>query len=274
MSAHASSFSTREIVLGCIAACAIQVGFFALLVLAGATDTHIKPAEEKLPEARPIAVKPVIDDLPLLKLGSKQDKKPKLPDMWKKQAPTPVKRYEESSAPSPKAEDTPAAIPTSKLTEKDKEPPPPDAEVVKEIDQQLKDEPTTEEAPQMQQEGHADGSAEGTETDPLKARAVDLYRSKILSWFNARFRPPVDQIPCEELKELAASVNVQVGADRTVAGYTITRPSGNPIFDAKVRSTMDSLIGQELPPPPPLYPDILGTFVQPRLSGSGAKCDN
>jgi outer membrane biosynthesis protein TonB len=273
MSSHATTLSSREIVMGCVAASVIQVGFFALLVLAGATDAHIKAVEEKLPEARPIAVKPVVDELPLLKLGSKQDKKPKLPDMWKKQAPTPVKRYEESSAPSTKAEDSPAAIPTSKLTDKDKEPPPPDAEVVKEIDQQLKDE-ETKEAPQMQQEGHADGSAEGTETDPLKARAVDLYRSKILSWFNARFRPPVDQIPCGELKDLAASVSVQVGADRTVAGYTITRPSGNAVFDAKVRSTMDALIGQELPPPPPLYPDILGTTVQPRLSGSGAKCDN
>lgn len=273
MSAYASTVSLREIVVGCVAAGSIQVGFFALLILAGATDTRITPQEEVRPEARPIAVKPVVDDLPLLKLGSKKDKKPKLPDMWKKQAPTPVKRYEESSAPSTKAEDSPAAVPTTKLTEKDKEPPPPDAEVVKEIDQQLEDEPP-EEAPEMQEEGHADGSAEGTEADPLKARAVDLYRSKILGWFNARFRPPVDQIPCSELKGLAASVSVQVGGDRSVASYTITRPSGNAVFDAKVRSTLDALIGQELPPPPPLYPDILGSAVHPRLSGAGARCDD
>src|SRR5690606_15348089 len=124
----------------------IQAGFFILLVLAGSTDTHIRAVEETPPEAMPIAVTPVLDDLPLLQLGSKQEKKAKLPDMWKKQAPTPVKRYEESSAPSTKAEDSPSAIPTSKLTDKDKEPPPPDAEIVKEIDQQLKDEPV-EEAP-------------------------------------------------------------------------------------------------------------------------------
>ncbi len=37
----------------------------------------------------PIAVKPVMDDLPLLKLGGKK-MRPKLPDMWKKQAPIPV----------------------------------------------------------------------------------------------------------------------------------------------------------------------------------------
>ena len=29
---------------------------------------------------------------------------------------------------------------------------------------------------------------EGTETDPLKARAVDLYRAKIAGWFSSRFR--------------------------------------------------------------------------------------
>ena len=274
MSSHASTVSPREIVVGCVAAGVIQLAFFALLILAGSADTHIVPQEEPRPAARPIAVKPVIDELPLLKLGSKQDKKPKLPDMWKKQAPTPVKRYEESSAPSPKAEDSPAAIPTTKLTEKDKEPPPPDAEVVKELEQQLQDDEPAEEAPQMQEEGHADGSADGTETDPLKARAVDLYRNRILAWFNARFRPPVDQIPCAELKELGASVTVLVGGDRSVSSYTITRPSGNAIFDGKVRSTLDALIGQELPPPPPLYPDILGSAVHPRLSGAGARCDD
>lgn len=274
MSSPSSALSPVEIAVGCAAAAAIQVAFFGLLVLAGAANAHIQPAEEKRLEAEPIAVKPVVDDLPLLKLGSKQDQKPKLPDMWRKQAPTPVKRYEESSAPSTKAEDTPEAVPTSKLADKDKEAPPPDAEVIKELDHELEDSPTQEEAPQMQEEGHQDGSPDGTETDPLKANAANLYRAKISAWFNARFRPPVGQIPCEELKKLSASVTVRVGPDRTVASYAVTRPSGNPIFDEKVRSTLDTLIGQELPPPPPLYPDILESSVFPQLSGAGARCDD
>jgi hypothetical protein len=36
---------------------------------------------------------------------------------------------------------------------------------------------------------------------------------------------------------------------------------------------MDNAVGQELPPPPPLYPDILGSTVTPRFSGANAQCE-
>jgi hypothetical protein len=207
----------------------------------------------------------------LLKLGSKDPVKPRLPDMWQKRAPRPVKRYEERSAPSDKAEDSEEAIPESKLADKDHEAPPEDAEIVKELEQELDDDedPVEEE---LDEEGAADGSVDGTETDPLKARQVDLYRLKIAGWFNARFSPPTDSIPCEVLKGLSAGVSVQVGGNRQITGFSITSPSGNPTFDAKVNSTLSALSGQQLPPPPPLYPDILGSVVFPRLSGSGVQC--
>ena len=96
---------------------------------------------------------------------------------------------------------------------------------------------------------------------------------KILGWFNARFRPPVGQIPCEDLKKLSAAVSVSVGGDRSVAGFSLARASGNPVFDAKVSATMNSIVGQQLPPPPPLYPDILGSTVTPVFSGRGVKCE-
>ena len=79
------------------------------------------------PQEIPINVKPVMDELPLLKLGGK--KKAKLPDMWKKQAP--VQRFEESSAPSAKASKSPEAIPSSKLAPIDASAPPPDAETAR-----------------------------------------------------------------------------------------------------------------------------------------------
>ncbi|HEU5073501.1 MAG TPA: TonB C-terminal domain-containing protein [Polyangiaceae bacterium] len=251
---------------------------FALLMEAGvltllATSENkgqIVQREEVAAREAPIAVKPIMDDLPLLKLGGKV--KPKLPDMWKKQAPVPVKRYEEKSAPSEKAEDKAEAIPTSKVAERDAEAPPPDAEIVKELDQELLD-ATPDAEPEVEGEGAADGVKEGTETDPLKARAVSMYLAKIHGWFTIRWRPPVGEIPCDELKKLSTAVSVTVGGDRTVAGYSVSRPSGNATFDAKVRATMDSLIGQQLPPPPPLYPDILGATVSPVFSGAGAKCE-
>jgi len=222
--------------------------------------------------AIPIAVQPVLDDLPLLKLGSKKDKlKPRLPDMWQKRAPTPVRRLEERSAPSELAEDKIDKVPKSEIADKDHPAPDEDDELVKEVDQTL-EEDEEQKVPELSEEGGEDGTVGGTETDPLKARAVDLYRMKILSWFNARFRPPKDQVPCEVLRSLSAGVTVQVGGDRSVQSFAVTSPSGNAVFDASVQATMSALVGQGLPPPPELYPDILGQSVFPRLSGAGVPC--
>ncbi len=241
----------------------MQIGFFALLVIAGKNKHQIQAFDPALEKEIPIAVRPVVDDLPLLKLGGKRVRA-KLPDMWRKAAP--VQRYEESSAPSTKADKTPEAIPSSPLTKPDAAPPPPDAEVAKQVDQVLTDAAAAPNAPNVDSEGHADGVKEGTETDPLKARVLSQYQAKILGWFNMRFRQPT-QIECEELKKLRASVVAQVGADRQITGYSIMRPSGNATFDAAVKASMDSNVGQQLPPPPPLYPDILNKAVTPVFQG-------
>lgn len=270
--ASAHTYTAGEIPLAALFAVVLQLSFFGLLAWAGANAARIKAHEDRLKKEVPIAVKPVLDPLPLLKLGGKKVK-PKLPEMWKKKPPIPVKRFKELSAPSEKAKDSPEAIPTSKVAERDAEAPPPDAELAKEAPDLLSDAAPDSE-PEVEGEGSPDGVEEGTETDPLKARAVNLYIRKITSWFNVRFRPPTGEIACEELKTLSAGVTAHVGSDRTVTGFSITSPSGNPIFDAKVNATMQGTIGQQLPPPPPLYPDILQSSVFPRLSGAKAKCDS
>ena len=98
---------------------------------------------------------------------------------------------------------------------------------------------------------------------------MSQYQQKIRAWFNARFKQPTE-IPCEELKKLRASVSVSVSGERTVSGSSFGRPSGNAVFDERVRSTMDRVRGEELPPPPPLYPDILGGNVPITFQG---QCD-
>jgi hypothetical protein len=268
------AFSARELTLASVFAILLQVAFLALLAFAGDSRGKVREEIVLLPNEIPIAVTPMLDDLPLLKLGSKKTEKPRLPEMWRKKAPRPVKRYEERSAPSEQAEDEVEKIPESKLADKEHEAPPEDAEVIKEVDQELLDEEVKpeEEAP-MVEEGAADGVAEGTETDPLKARQVDQYRLKIAQWFRSRFTLPTDTIPCEVLKTLSTGVSVSVGGDRRIVGFTVSSPSGNPTFDAKVTGTIAGLTGQQLPPPPPLYPDILGTTVYPRLSGAGVNCN-
>jgi hypothetical protein len=262
-------FKAREVALAVLLAFLVEAGILLIWIYAGAGSAHVPRAELEAPKEIPIKVNPVVDETPLLKLGGK--KKAKLPDMWKKQAP--VQRFEETSAPSAKANKNPAALPSSKLTPLDASAPPPDAETAKQVDQTLTD-AAPDAAPTVEGEGAADGVKEGTETDPLKARAISAYHAKLQGWFNARFRPPSEGAPCAELKKLGASVVVSVGGDRSVAGYSVVKPSGNPSFDANVRSMLDGARGEQLPPPPPLYPDILGQSLPLRLSGQNAKCND
>src|SRR5688572_12098610 len=128
-------FKPREVALALLLAFLVEAAILLLWIYAGAGSTHVKAEALEAPREVPIKVKPVMDELPLLKLGGK--KKAKLPDMWKKQAP--VQRFEESSAPSAKARNSPDAIPSSKLTPLDASAPPPDAETAKQVDQTLLD---------------------------------------------------------------------------------------------------------------------------------------
>jgi len=240
------------------------------LVLAGENAMKLQAEKPPPPTEVPIAVKPVLDELPLLKLGGKKVKA-KLPEMWKKNPP--VQRFEERSAPSALADKSPNAIPTSPLAPADAAAPPPDAEVAKEVDQTLLD-AGPDAAPTVEGEGAADGVKEGTETDPMKARVRSSYFGKVMGWFQVRFQPPVGEVPCEELKKLKSSVNVTLAPDHlTITGYSIASPSGNAGFDARVKTTMDRIVGQQIPPPPPLYPELGQSTLQPILSGQAAKCD-
>jgi len=251
----ASSFLPSELILAAGLAIIIESGLFILIVTAS-NRTHITAREEKKEEAIPIAVKPVLDELPLLKLGSK--KRAKLPDMWVKKPP--IKRYEATSAPTPKAPEKVDKLPDTPLTKPSAEAPPPDAAIAKKVDPTI---PKVDAGPSkatLQNEGHEDGVKEGTETDPLKAFAVSQYRMKLAGWFRARFRVPKD-IPCEELKKLRAAASVSISGTRTVTGFSVAKASGNATFDAAMKSSLDAIVssGAELPPPPPNYQDILMT---------------
>ncbi|HMJ14951.1 MAG TPA: TonB C-terminal domain-containing protein [Polyangiaceae bacterium] len=267
--AQAPAFTTVELAAAVTAAAAIQVGFFSILIAAGSADAKLSQRLELPAKEIPIAVQPVLDDTPLLKLGGKKVKT-KLPDMWKKQAP--VQRFEEKSAPSEKAEKTPEAIPTSQVATQDAAAPPPDAELAKEVD-----EPLLDAAPEPTQvaegEGAPDGVKEGTETDPLKARAVGGYRAKLIAWFSSRFHIPPGSIACAELKSLSSSVSTTISPDGTVSGFSVGRASGNGVFDGRVQATMQGVVGQQVPPPPPLYPDILPPALGLNFLGKTQRCE-
>lgn len=263
------AFLPQELALALFLAALVEGGLVGLIVVAGQNRAKVVAHEATEPEEIPIAVKPVMDDLPLLKLGSKKVKA-KLPDMWSKQAP--VQRFQESSAPSEKAEKTVDKIPTTPVAKADAEAPPPDAAIAKVVDQPVTDAAAPKEEPNLPTEGAADGVKNGTEADPLKARAANLYAAKLLGWFQIRFQRPTD-LPCEIVHGLSATAQISVGPDRTITSFTFSRPSGNAAFDAKVKASLDAVVGQELPPPPPLYPDLKpGSLLTPTFSGKNAPC--
>ncbi len=262
-----SAFTDFEIVVAVAGAFVVQVFFFLLLAVV-TNRARIEEVKEPVKTPIPIAVKPIIDETKLLKLGGKEKVKYKLPDMWRKKPP--IRRQKAGSAPSPQAKDDPNEIPKSDLSDAA---PPPDAEIAKEVDDLQPDASEPDAEATVEGEGSPDGVKEGTETDPLKARAVSLYNQKLLGWFNSRFVPPDTGAPCDELKQLRASVSVTIGGDRNVTGYSVGAPSGNPTFDGRVHSTMDAIVGQQLPPPPKNYPDILNTSFSFAFSGSRAQCE-
>lgn len=262
------SFSAAEITTALSGAVLVQGLLVVLLLLAGAGRLKVKAKDEAPPLETPVAVKPMLDDLPLLKQGGAA---PKLPDAWQKQAAQPKPEPTDDGAPSPLAKDDPNEIAKKPLS-KDAGAPVMDAGPVQPVASNAENAPEDGPVGEVVGPGAPNGSPNGTETDPLKARALDQYRARLLAWFNARFRPP-EGVPCDELKKLSAAVTATVGADRSVQGFNVTRPSGNDTFDARVRSTMESAVGQELPPPPQNYPDLeIGSTITPVFSGAGAKC--
>ena len=220
----------------------------------------------------PVKVIPVIDlEAPLLKLGGKPDAT-RLPDRWIKKGQK--ARVEKKAHVSTAAEKTAEAIPPPDLpvAQKADPPPPPDAEETKKVDVPVVPVAEPVAPSNVPVVGHQDGVAEGTETDPLKARAVDLYRARIVGWFSSKFRVNGSGLPAAELVKPRVGATVSIGADRTVTGYSIT-PSGNAVFDAAARAALESAKGQSLPPPPDNYPDIVQSQIQLTFVCKEHRCD-
>jgi hypothetical protein len=190
---------------------------------------------------------------PVLKLGTKTPTK--IPAQWQRKRPVAAKS--QAALPSTQAEKTAEAIPKSHA---------PDASVGPAVVDAGRMEQPTLTAPEdaglattSPTEGSEQGAANGTETDPLKGRAVDMYRGQLQAWFAAHFHIR-GKLPFDTLKTLHASVDVTVTEDRKVGTFSVVKPSGDPFFDAEVNTTLSTLKsgGVELPAPPPMYPELLG----------------
>jgi hypothetical protein len=266
-----SDFRASDWAVSVILSCAVLAGA-GLALRAASLERPAAAPEIDHGNATPVKVVPVLDlDAPLLKLGGKRDNF-KLPDRWVKQAPKP--RVEQRTFVSPKAGKTEHDIPAPevKKAELGEKPPPPNAEIAKQVDTPVAAVPDAGAPANVDTEGHADGVKEGTETDPLKARAVDLYRAKIASWFSSKFRVSGSGLPKEELVKVRVSATVTLGPDRTVSGYTL-KPSGNGTFDAAARATLEGAKGQQIPPPPENYPDVVQSQINVTFVCRENRCD-
>jgi hypothetical protein len=269
--AFPGDFQPGELVVAVLFAFFVLAGAAVVLRASGLDRPAAVPEIDK-GTAIPVKIIPVLDlDAPLLKLGGKRDRT-KLPDRWVRQKPVP--RVEEKAFVSPKADKTEHDIPPPdmKIADAGTRPPPPDAAVAKEVDTPVTTPVDAGPVANVDTKGSADGVKEGTETDPLKARAVDLYRQRIIGWFASRFRVSGSGLSAAELAKYRVGASVELSSDRRVTGYSIT-PSGNAAFDAAARAALEGSKGNQIPPPPENYPDVVQSAIHLTFVCRENRCD-
>jgi hypothetical protein len=267
------AFSPGQVVGAVSLASLVQAALVLAVLWARIVGAPSVQREVPVREMR-IAVKPMLD-APLLRKGSQAvATPPKLPDMWK--APPPKPPPEAKPVPAPQIKKPPDAA-DPKPAKSEERPPPetPQARRVDEMVKKMQREAEDQEEPQPQptstELGGEDGVKEGTETDPLKARATDSYKLRLQKWFQEGFSEPLDELDCATLVKLKAKVRAQIGANREVLSYSM-ESSGNEIFDGRVRAAMEAHVGQTVPPPPPNYPELLERVFLPTFVGENEKC--
>jgi hypothetical protein len=243
------NFDAQDLTIAGAAAMLAQLVFVAVFSMPSPKLVQADISDEN---SQPIAVAIT----PVLKLGSKNPTK--LPSQWQRRQPVAAKTQPQSPLPSTKAEKTAAAVPTTSAT------------AAAPVIDAGRVEPASTAAPAdssgpatvASTEGSEQGAANGTETDPLKARAADSYRQTLIAWFGSHLEIR-GKIPFEQLKKLHVATRVEVTPDRKVGGFTLLKPSGDPTFDGEVQATLQRIqsSGVELPAPPPMYPDFLGSSL-------------
>jgi hypothetical protein len=264
-------FRGREVVAALLSSAVVLVGA-ALALQVASLDRPAAVPEIDPGTALPVKIVPVLDlDSPLLKLGGKPDHA-RLPDRWVRRRPVP--RVAQKAFVSTKAGKTEHDLPPPDVPIADAgaKVSPPEAEVTKQVDTPFSSVVDAGAPANVDQVGHADGVTEGTETDPLKARAVDVYRAKIAAWFSSRFGVHGSGLDRAELQRIRVHAVVQIGAGHLVAGYTLS-PSGNAAFNEAARAALEGAKGQAIPPPPENYPDVEQSQIHITFVCRANRCD-
>jgi hypothetical protein len=223
-----------EVVLGVVVAAAVHLlPIAAILYKAAHPTTEVE---------EPLVARPAVAAT-LLKLGKPIDPR-KLPDRLVPRARTAPKEEIKASQEQPeKHQEKPDAGPPPKDVE--------DSDLQNLI---AKSEVFAEKPKQARpEEGREEGVKEGTETDPNKVKAGDMYAAKLGAFFRERIQYP-SVLSQGEINKLCAMFTISIGPRMTLWNVkdTPVRPSGNDLFDDAARSMLQKLVEDKtaLPTPP------------------------
>jgi hypothetical protein len=249
-----TGYESDEVALGIALAIALHAIPLALIFIKAAFPHALDSSEE------PVA-KPVIA-ASLLKLGTPIDPK-KLPDRLVPRARTAPQHETVASRDEPKKRDPDAGA----------TPPPPNTQP-SDIQRLIaKSDPFAEDGgKERPEQGFAEGVEGGTETDPNKVHAGDMYAAKLGQFFHDRWSFP-SVISQGEANRLCVSFQVNI-SPRMVVWHlreSPVRKSGNDLFDDSAREMLQKLLDDRtaLPEPPPEVADAYrGRTVAITLAGS------
>lgn len=246
-------YTSDEIVLGVVVAAALHV-----LAVGPFVVKAVFPSAA-VEEEQPLVARPVVQAT-LLKLGTPIDPK-RLPDRVVPQQRTAPKKQIVASREDPPVQKKDAGAE-----------PPPDtkdsdlANLIKTNDVFAEDAGKT-----RPEEGHAGGVDGGTETDPSKVKAGDMYAAQLGQFFHDRWTFP-SVISVGEARRLCTVFQVNINRNMII-WHVRTQPvksSGNELFDDSARTMLLKLLDDKTPlPAPPKETDEMyrGRTVQIGLSG-------
>lgn len=226
-------YAGDELVLGLVAGVALHLLIALPFVLRAVLGPSTNAEEE------PLVARPVVQAT-LLKLGKPIDKT-KLPDRFVPQARTAPQKNTVASREDPGQK-------------RDAGPPPPNAQDSDIQNLISKSDPFAEDAGKRRpDEGHESGIEGGTETDPNKVKAGDMYAAQLGIFFGQRLTVPT-VITVGEARKLCTVFEVNVGKNMVI-WHVATSPvktSGNELFDDAARAMLMKLLDDKtaLPQPP------------------------
>jgi hypothetical protein len=227
-------YAGDEIVLAVVLGLALHVVLAGPFVAKALTPrSTMDPDDEK-----PLVSRPVVQAT-LLKLGKPVDKS-KLPDRFVPQARTAPQKTAVASQEDPGRK-------------RDAGPPPPNAQDSDITNLITKSDPFAEDAGKRRpEEGHESGIEGGTETDPNKVKAGDMYAAKLGIFFGEHLTVPT-VISVGEARRLCAVFDIQFAPNMTIF-YVRREPSkssGNELFDDAARSMLLKLLDDHVAAPAP-----------------------